>query len=70
MIQSWNKFCFSEGAVELRARMPGLTCTTKRASGPPSGLVRSPQHSNHSALVPRPPGPEPRSFALAADCDR
>ena len=24
MIQSWNKFCFSEGAVELLARMPGL----------------------------------------------
>ena len=24
MLQSWNKFCFTEGAVELRAKMPGL----------------------------------------------
>ena len=24
MLQSWNKFCFTEGAVELHAKMPGL----------------------------------------------
>eukprot|EP00966_Prymnesium_polylepis_P246997 5712186-Prymnesium_polylepis.1 len=66
MIQSWNKFCFSEGAVELRARMPGL----HNQEGLWPAFSLNMQHSNHSALVPRPPGSEPRSFALAADCDR
>ena len=28
MVQSWNKFCFTGGIVEVRAKLPGKKCQT------------------------------------------
>src|SRR5688572_5202376 len=53
MVQSWNKFCFQGGMVEVRAQLPGAI---SNASGNPDIAAGPRGHATSKAYYPTWPG--------------